>query len=107
MPNIEPVNLTDAERETLAAAASLAGVMDNSDLAKAWHGIIADVARYEARQEIASLAALVLRRSQDMELSRVPERNEMQETVRGILAEIFGEALADFSGHTKGDQPGA
>lgn len=49
-----------------------------------------------AREEIASLSGMILRRLQDMGPTRSFERNMAVE----ILSELFGEALADFSGQT-------
>lgn len=59
---------------------------------------IEDIAREAAREEIASLSGMMLRRLQDMGPTRSPERNMAVE----ILSELFGEALADFSGHSGG-----
>lgn len=56
-----------------------------------------------AREEIASLAGLVLRRTQDETLTRSLDRNVADVVVRNILAGIFGEALADF---TTDSEPG-
>lgn len=53
---------------------------------------VREIARKIAREEIASLCGLVLRR-----LGGAPNRD---------LEQIFGEALADFSGHTHNQQPG-
>ena len=66
-----------------------------------------DHIREIAREEIASLCGLVLRRSQETDLTRSIERNVAHDVVDDTLAEIFGEALADFSGRTKGDAPGS
>lgn len=64
-------------------------------------------AKLAARQEIASMAGLVLRRSQEVQLTRLEERNIANEAVREALAQIFGEVLSDFSGHTgDGSDPG-
>lgn len=51
------------------------------------------------REEIASMAALVLRRTsgQEAHLTRSIERNAADDEVRRHLAEIFGEVLSDFS----------
>ena len=51
-------------------------------------------AREIAREEVASLSGMMLRRLQDMGPTRSPERNMAVE----ILSELFGEALADFGG---------
>lgn len=59
-----------------------------------------------AREEVASLSALVLRRVQDAELTRSNEHNLAEAAIHHELAQIFGEALSDFSGHTKGEEPG-
>lgn len=47
-----------------------------------------------AREEIASLAGLMLRRLQDMGPTRSPERNMAVE----ISTELWGEVLRDFGG---------
>ena len=58
--------------------------------------IIREVARREARKEIASLCGLIMGRL-----------GENSYGVRGEkLESIFGEAVSDFSGHTKGEAPG-
>lgn len=61
---------------------------------------IQDQIRKIAREEIASLCGLVLRRLQD---GTWPGDAHL---AKENLAAIFGEALADFSGHTKGEEPG-
>ena len=61
---------------------------------------VAEVARKVAREEIASLAGLTLRRLQDMGPTRSMERNMQVE----ILAELWGEVLRDFGGTP--DEPG-
>lgn len=64
---------------------------------------VRDLAREVAREEVASLSAMMLRRLQDMGPTRSNERNMAVE----ILSELFGEALADFSGRTDtGASPG-
>lgn len=65
------------------------------------------VARRVAREEIASLAGLVLRRLQEQHPTRSFERNAADDIVRERLSAIFAEALADFSGHTGGEAPGS
>lgn len=50
-----------------------------------------------AREEIASLAGLVVRRTQDDTFTRSPERNTAEDVVATRLAQIFGEALHDFT----------
>lgn len=54
-------------------------------------------AREIAREEIASLAGLVLRRTSEEHFTRSIERNTAEDVVADRLAEIFGEVLADFS----------
>ena len=55
---------------------------------------VEEIARKAAREEVSSLCGLVLRRLQDV--------GPPQEPVNvGDLLSIFGEALSDFSGHTK------
>ena len=63
--------------------------------------------RQIVREEISSMAGLVLRRSQEENFTRSGERNMAQDVVNDTLARIFGEVLSDFSGHTKeGEEPG-
>lgn len=93
----EPI-LSEAEQEAIAALAA-----NTPNLAAEWHTIIREI----ARSEIASLAALVLRRTQESNPTRSFERNAAEDAVNAKLASIFGEALSDFSGHTgSGDKPG-
>lgn len=79
----------------------MTGVPNPSDML-----VTAAEARDIARAEIASLAGLVLRRTSEEHLTRSPDRNITDTQIRGMLAEIFGEVLSDFSGHTEGEQPG-
>lgn len=68
---------------------------------------VREIAEKVAREQIASLAALVLRRAQEENLTRLEERNIAEDVVNDKLASIFGEALSDFSGHTgSGSEPG-
>jgi hypothetical protein len=61
-----------------------------------------------ARQEIASLCGLVLSRTSEEHFTRSIDRNTAEDVVADRLSAIFGEALADFSGHTgSGAAPGA
>jgi hypothetical protein len=53
-----------------------------------------------AREEIASLAGLVLRRTQDSEHA-LEDFNSGAGPATRVLAEIFGEALHDFSTETE------
>jgi hypothetical protein len=65
------------------------------------------LARRVAREEIASLAGLVLRRLQDDRPTRSFERNAAEDVLDDHLSRIFGEVLADFGGHTMpGHAPG-
>lgn len=67
----------------------------------------AEEVRKIVRQEIASLSGLVMRRAQEADYVRDPDRNLAIDVVNGRLASIFGEALADFSGHTgEEEEPG-
>ncbi len=61
-----------------------------------------EAARHIAREEIASLSGMILRRLQDMGPTRSNERNMAVK----ILAELFGEALADFSASDAPGPPG-
>lgn len=58
-----------------------------------------------AREEVASLAGLVLRRLQDDRLTRSPQRNQVEDQIDETLSAIFGEALRDFGASSS--EPGA
>ncbi|MDF2751704.1 MAG: hypothetical protein K0S82_86 [Gaiellaceae bacterium] len=48
------------------------------------------------REEIASLAGKALRRTQDLEFSRSPERNLALEVANEQAAQLWGEVLAEY-----------
>jgi len=54
-------------------------------------------AREIARETVASLCGLVLRRLQDDRPTRSMERNAMEDVLDERLSTIFGEALQQFS----------
>jgi hypothetical protein len=99
---VEEVKFTDHERELVAALSDAAG-----GKAVAEYEMIKAVARKVAREEIASLAGLVLTRTQERNPTRLSEHNIAEDVVMETLASIFGEALSDFGGHTKGSEPGS
>ena len=66
--------------------------------------MIDDQVRAIAREEIASLAGLVLRRLQEEHPTRSFERNMADDAVVDRLNAIFGEVLRDFGETT--DEPG-
>jgi hypothetical protein len=49
------------------------------------------------REELASLAGKALRRTQDQQLSRSPDRNMMVEIANRENAQFWGEVLAEYS----------
>ena len=55
-----------------------------------------DEVRAVVREEIASLAGKALRRSQDQDLSRSPERNMMTEIANREIAQFWAEVLAEY-----------
>jgi len=61
-----------------------------------------EIVRRIAREEIASLAGLVVRRTQESSaVFRSGERVSVSYVVANRLASIFGEALNDFSTETE------
>lgn len=66
-------------------------ILDPSDYA-----LFENISRRVAREEIASLSGMMLRRLQDM---------EPPEMAVEVLSELFGEALRDFG--ATGGEPGA
>lgn len=79
--------------------------LQESDIQFIWERLEPRV-RTLARAEVASLAGLVLRRTSEEHFTRSIERNTAEDVVADRLASIFGEVLADFSGHTSGEEPG-
>jgi len=59
---------------------------------------VESVVRPIARQEVASLCGLVLRRLQDEHPTRSAEHNVAVDAVHAELSRIFGELLAEFGG---------
>jgi hypothetical protein len=55
------------------------------------------IAKKAADAAVASLAGLVLRRTQELHLTRLEEHNVAEAAVHAELARIFGEALQQFS----------
>lgn len=53
--------------------------------------------RAAARDEVASLCGLVLRRAQEIQFTRSIERNHAAEVFQQEMSEIFGEALQQFT----------
>lgn len=64
---------------------------------------VENLARAEARNAVSSLAGLVLRRTQERNYTRVMKSNLVIDQVMDTLAEIFGEALEQFSGPVDAD----
>lgn len=58
---------------------------------------IREIAKEEAEKAVASLAGLVLRRIQEVHLTRLGEHNIAEAAVHEELARIFGEALQQFT----------
>lgn len=56
-----------------------------------------EMAERAAREAVASLCGLVLRRLQEEHPSRSMERNAMEDVLDERLSEIFGEALQQFT----------
>lgn len=48
------------------------------------------------RKEIASLAGKALRRTQDLEFTRSPDRNLAMEVANEQMAQFWGEVLAEY-----------
>jgi hypothetical protein len=50
------------------------------------------------REEIASLAGKALRRTQDMDFTRLGEHNMMVEVANREMAQFWGEVLSEYGG---------
>lgn len=59
-----------------------------------------DHIRAIVHEEIASLAGLALRRTQDRDWTRSPDRNLAMEVANEEAAQFWGEVLAQYSGGT-------
>lgn len=69
-----------------------------------WRADMYEIALEAAREEIASLAGLVLRRLQNV---RDEDLADDLPDYYPVFRSIWGEVLADFSGHTgSGEEPG-
>jgi hypothetical protein len=86
---VEPVKLTPDERLTIEALAAQAG-LDVSD--------VVDLMRTVARQEIASLAGLALRRLQDEQFTRSFEHNTATDAAKEVMGHLWGEVLSEYGG---------
>jgi len=97
MDGVEPVTLTQDEVEVLKSLARSMGqpVPMSAELVED-EGFDART-RKIIREEIASLAGKALRRTQDQELSRSPDRNTMTEIANREAAQFWGEVLAEYS----------
>lgn len=90
----EPVELSKEEQEAiqaLSAALGAGGLPVHPQM-------VERVIRRIARQEIASLAGLALRRTQDATLTRNPVHNEAEAAAQGVAAHFWGEVLAEYGG---------
>lgn len=90
----EPVELTQAEVRMIRSLTehlpvSRAGLPLES---------LEEMARRVAREEIASLAGKALRRTQDRDYSRDPDRNLAMEVTNEEAAQFWGEVLAEYGG---------
>jgi len=96
MDGVEPVTLTQDEVVVLKSLArSMGQPVPTVELVED-EGFDART-RKIVREEIASLAGLALRRTQDQELSRSPDRNTMTEIANREAAQFWGEVLSEYS----------
>ena len=96
---LEPVELTQSEVEVLKSLARNMGQPVEAELVelKAVEGeSFEDIARCVARDEIAKLAGKALRRTQDRNYTRSPDRNLAVDVANEELAQFWGEVLAEY-----------
>ncbi len=84
---VEPVVLTPDEIDVLKSLARTLGQPVPDDEA---------AMRRIVREEIASLAGLALRRTQDRDWTRSPDRNLAMEVANEEAAQFWGEVLAEY-----------
>ena len=70
----------------------------------AQYDAVRKIARVEAEKTVASLCGLVLRRIQEVHLTRLNEHNVAEAAVHDELARIFGEALQQFTDEWPGEE---
>lgn len=63
-----------------------------------WADEVREIAEQVVRKEIASLAGLALRRTQDRDWTRSGERNIAMEVANEEMAQFWGEVLAQYGG---------
>jgi len=88
MDGVEPVEFSPEELQVLKELTREAGVGPT----------MTALIRTIARHEIASLAGLALRRTQDRQFTRSPERNLAMDVANEEAAQFWGEVLAEYGG---------
>ena len=94
---VEPVELTKAEIDVLKSLARnmgqpVPGTVEELEV----EGLDENRMREIAREEIASLAGKALRRTQDRQFTRNPDRNLALEVTNEEAAQFWGEVLAEY-----------
>jgi hypothetical protein len=89
---VEPVELTAAEVDVLRSLARQMGQPALAGTSTEWE----DDVRKIVREEIASLAGLALRRTQDRNFTRSGERNIAMEVANEEAAQFWGEVLSEY-----------
>ena len=63
-----------------------------------------EIAKEEAEKAVASLCGLVMRRAQEVHLTRLGEHNVAEAAIHDELSRIFGEALQQFTDEWPGEK---
>jgi len=99
---LEPVEFTDDEREVLKSLARNLGQPAESSVEVLTELVVDEGfderTRKIVREEIASLAGKALRRTQDRNYTRSPDRNLAIDVANEELAQFWGEVLAEYTG---------
>ena len=99
---LEPVEFTDDEREVLKSLARNLGQPAESSVEVLTELVVDEGfderTRKIVREEIASLAGKALRRTQDRNYTRNPDRNLAVDVANEELAQFWGEVLAEYTG---------
>lgn len=94
---LEPVELTPDEVDVLKSLArNLGQPVPTLELVEREGESFEDIARKIVREEIASLAGLALRRTQDRSYTRSGERNIAIDAANEEAAQLWGEVLAEY-----------
>jgi hypothetical protein len=93
---LEPVEFTPQERDVLRSLARTMGQPVEMSAELVEDEGFDERTRKIVREEIASLAGKMLRRTQDRSYTRSPDRNAALDIANEEMARMWGEVLAEY-----------